>query len=63
VLPLDPLSREIVDNAADIAEADDPDVHGPLLARLLADYLAPEEVSGVDEPRRTLDAQPHPSSH
>jgi hypothetical protein len=60
VLPLDPLSREIVD---EVADADDHDTPGPLLAHLLADYLAPEEISGADEPRRTLDAQPHPSSH
>jgi hypothetical protein len=59
VLPLDPLSREIVD---EVAEADDPEIPGPRLALLLADYLAPDETAGADEPRRTLDAQPHPSS-
>jgi hypothetical protein len=55
VLPLDPLSREIVAECAEEEESE-------RLARLLAEYLALEETSGVDEPRRTRDAQPSPPS-
>jgi hypothetical protein len=62
VLPLDPLSREIVEEVADADDVDSDGIPGPRLAHLLADYLAPEETAGADEPRRTLDAQPHPSS-
>jgi len=54
VLPLDPLSREIVAECAEEGESE-------RLARLLAEYLAPDESSGADESRRTSDAQPSPS--
>lgn len=53
VLPLDPLSREIVADCAEEGESE-------RLARLLAEYLAPEAVSGADELRRIPDAQPSP---
>jgi hypothetical protein len=54
VLPLDPVSREIVAECAEAGESE-------RLARLLAEYLVPEEVPGADEPRRIPDVQPFPS--
>jgi hypothetical protein len=50
VLPLSPLSREIVAEHAEMGESD-------RLAQLLAEYLAPEEDPG-DASRRMSDAQP-----
>ena len=55
VLPLDPVSREIVAECAEEGESE-------RLAHLLAEYLAPEETPGAEEPRRTPDAQPSPPS-
>jgi len=49
VLPLDAASREIVAECAGTGES-------ARLARLLAEYVAPEE-TGADESRRTADAQ------
>jgi hypothetical protein len=54
VLPLDPVSREIVAECAEGGESE-------RLARLLAEYLAPDDTPGADEPRRTSDAQTFPS--
>jgi hypothetical protein len=53
VLPLDPLSRAIV---AEHAEEDESE----RLARLIDEYLAPEEGPG-DDSRRMSDVQPHSS--
>ncbi len=50
VLPLDPLSREIVAEHEEEGESE-------RLAQLLAEYLAPEEESG-DASRRMSDVQP-----
>jgi hypothetical protein len=49
VLPLDPASREIVAEGAATGESE-------WLARLLEEYLAPEE-TGADESRRTTNAE------
>jgi hypothetical protein len=49
VLPLDPMSREVAAECAAAGESG-------TLARLLAEYVAPEE-AGVDESRRTADVQ------
>lgn len=49
VLPLDPMSRDIV---AELAAAEESEI----LAKLLAEYMAPAE-AGVDESRRTADVQ------
>lgn len=49
VLPFDAMSRELVAECAAMGESE-------RLARLLAEYVAPEE-TGADEPRRTVDVQ------
>jgi hypothetical protein len=54
VLPLDPLSREIVAECEEMGESE-------RLARLLHEYLAPEENPGADESRRISDVQPFPT--
>ena len=43
MLPLDPLSREIVAECEEAGESEH-------LARLLQEYLAPEETAGADDP-------------
>ncbi len=54
VLPLDPLSREIVAECEEAGESEH-------LARLLQEYLAPEEDPGAAEPRRISDVQTFPT--
>jgi hypothetical protein len=54
VLPLDPLSREIVAECEEAGESE-------RLARLLHEYLAPEEDPGADESRRISDVQTFPT--
>ena len=51
VLPFDPLSRLIVDECEQGDESEQ-------VARLLAEYLAPDDPPRAEEPRRTADAPP-----